>query len=118
MILQSYGSALTAFSARNGTKYATWGAKGLTIPSSCSPNSGATVSVQFNVNATTIEGGKSSRFIFVPCPILTGGPENIFITGSVDTLKDWSPDDALKLDPANYPIWQRKCHFLLTWPIC
>ncbi|KIM89405.1 carbohydrate-binding module family 20 protein [Piloderma croceum F 1598] len=84
----SYASALTAFSARNGTKYATWGAKGLTIPSSCSPNSGPTVSVQFNVNATTIEG------------------ENIFITGSVDTLKDWSPDDALKLDPANYPIWQ------------
>ena len=31
--------------------------------------------------------------------------ENIFLTGSVDALKNWSPDNAIALNPANYPIW-------------
>ena len=41
----------------------------------------------FNVCATTVYG------------------ENIYITGSVDALEDWSPDNALILSAANYPTW-------------
>lgn len=47
----SYASALTAFMARAGTVPASWGAKGLT--SSC-------VAVTFNVQATTVFGGRSA----------------------------------------------------------
>ena len=32
-------------------------------------------------------------------------PENVYLTGSVDSLKDWSPDNAILMDPADYPIW-------------
>ncbi|KAI1794915.1 glucoamylase [Ganoderma leucocontextum] len=87
----SYAAALTAFSARSGKTYASWGAAGLTLPTTCGGNSGggggSTVSVTFNVQATTVFG------------------ENIYITGSVDALQDWSPDNALILSAANYPIW-------------
>jgi len=51
----SYASALTAFSARDGHTSASWGAKGLTVPSSCF----TPVSVKFNVHATTTPGGAS-----------------------------------------------------------
>ncbi|PPR00430.1 hypothetical protein CVT24_004491 [Panaeolus cyanescens] len=83
----SYASALTAFSARKGVLPASWGAKGLTVPSTCSGNTGPTVQVTFNVVATTVFG------------------ENIFLTGSLDALKSWSPDNALALSAANYPTW-------------
>ncbi|KZT19533.1 carbohydrate-binding module family 20 protein [Neolentinus lepideus HHB14362 ss-1] len=83
----SYASALTAFEARNNTQFAGWGATGLTVPSTCSGNSGSTVAVTFNVDATTVYG------------------ENIYITGSVDALENWSPDNALLLSSANYPTW-------------
>jgi glucoamylase len=37
---------------------------------------------------------------------LTGpSPENIYLTGSLDALRNWSPDNALLLSPANYPTW-------------
>ena len=86
----SYAAALTAFSARSGKTYASWGAAGLT--STCGGSGGGgggsgTVSVTFNVQATTFFG------------------ENIYITGSVDALVDWSTDNALILSAANYPIW-------------
>ncbi|KZV59596.1 carbohydrate-binding module family 20 protein [Peniophora sp. CONT] len=88
----SYASAITAFEARNGTTPASWGAAGLTVPSTCSTSGGgsgggSTVAVTFNVQATTVFG------------------ENIYITGSVDALKNWSPDNALLLSSANYPTW-------------
>ncbi|KAF9046528.1 glucoamylase [Panaeolus papilionaceus] len=83
----SYASALTAFAARKGVVPASWGAKGLTIPSVCVGNTGPTVQVTFNVVATTVFG------------------ENIFLTGSLDALKNWSPDNALALSSANYPTW-------------
>ncbi|TBU27148.1 glucoamylase [Dichomitus squalens] len=83
----SYASALTAFAARSGKTYASWGASGLTVPSQCNGNAGPTVSVTFNVDATTVFG------------------ENIYITGSVPALQDWSPDTALLLSSANYPTW-------------
>jgi hypothetical protein len=58
----SYASALTAFAARNGFSSPSWGAKGLTVPSACSSNSGPTVAVTFNVQATTTFGGMRTCF--------------------------------------------------------
>ncbi|KAI0057907.1 glucoamylase [Artomyces pyxidatus] len=99
----SYASALTAFGARAGTITASWGASGLVVPSRCStaptstsssststptpsPSPGS-VSVTFNVHAITVYG------------------ENIYLTGSVGQLQNWSPDNALLLSAANYPTW-------------
>lgn len=53
----SYASALTVFAARAGQTPASWGAQGLSVPSSCLTSNAPTVSVAFNVNATTILGG-------------------------------------------------------------
>ncbi|KAF7782370.1 CAZyme family GH15 and CBM20 [Agaricus bisporus var. burnettii] len=83
----SYASLLTADGARNGVVPASWGAKGLTVPGTCSGNSGPTAHVTFNVNAETVFG------------------ENIFVTGSVGALANWSPDNAIALNADNYPIW-------------
>ncbi|KAM5539504.1 hypothetical protein V8D89_006956 [Ganoderma adspersum] len=83
----SYASALTAFAARSGKTYAGWGASGLTVPMQCNGNAGPTVSVTFNVQATTVLG------------------ENIYITGNTAALQNWSPDTALLLSAANYPTW-------------
>lgn len=83
----SYASALTAFAAREGVVPASWGAQGLVVPSVCNKNVGPTVQVTFNVVATTQFG------------------ENIFLTGSLDALQSWSPDNALALSATNYPTW-------------
>ncbi|KAF8214951.1 glucoamylase [Mycena galopus ATCC 62051] len=90
----SYAAALTAFSARAGVTSPGWGAAGLTVPTTCQTSGGGggtggsgTVSVTFNCDATTVIG------------------EDIYITGSVPSLQNWSPDTALILNPANYPIW-------------
>ncbi|KAI0686282.1 glucoamylase [Cytidiella melzeri] len=84
----SYASALTAFAARGGFSSPSWGASGLTVPAVCSAGSGGgTVAVTFNVDATTTFG------------------ENIYLTGSDPALQDWSPDTALALSAADYPIW-------------
>ncbi|PPQ97586.1 hypothetical protein CVT26_002314 [Gymnopilus dilepis] len=83
----SYASALTAFAARNGTVLASWGAKGLVVPGVCKVQPGPTVQVTFNVVATTQFG------------------ENIFLTGSIDALENWSTDTALGLFPVDYPTW-------------
>lgn len=53
----SYASTLTAFAARQGTVPTSWGAKGLIVPSICSPNAGPTVQATFNVKAETQFGG-------------------------------------------------------------
>ncbi|KAH7338218.1 glucoamylase [Rhizoctonia solani] len=86
----SYAAALTAFEARNSTVPQSWGASGLTVPSTClrgGSGGGGTVAVTFVETATTVYG------------------ENIYITGSVDALANWSPDNALLLSSANYPNW-------------
>lgn len=83
----SYASALTLFAARDGFVPNPWGAKGLKVPTSCSGNIGPTVEVTFNVYATTVFG------------------ENVYITGNVDELENWSPDTALLLSSAGYPTW-------------
>ncbi|CAE6475613.1 unnamed protein product [Rhizoctonia solani] len=87
----SYAAALTAFEARNATVPGSWGASGLTVPSTCqrggSGGGSGTVAVTFVETATTVYG------------------ENIYITGSVDALSNWSPDNALLLSSTNYPNW-------------
>ena len=64
----SYAAALTVFNARAGNTTASWGAAGLTLPSTCSGNSGSggssgTVAVTFNVQATTFFGGAYLFFL-------------------------------------------------------
>jgi len=83
----SYASILTAFGARKGTVPDSWGANGLVVPSTCSPNPGPTVQVTFNVAATTQFG------------------ENIYLTGSIDALENWSPDKALPLSYTADSLW-------------
>ncbi|KAI0279179.1 carbohydrate-binding-like protein [Russula aff. rugulosa BPL654] len=57
--------------------------------------------------------------------------EDIYLVGSIDALKYWLPDNALSLNPANYPTWSvnvtlpedtivhykyiRKFHGRVTW---
>ncbi|KAG7090984.1 hypothetical protein E1B28_010051 [Marasmius oreades] len=57
----SYAAALTAFGAHAGQVPASWGAKGLTVPTTCvrgGGTGGSTVSITFNVHAETVFGGK------------------------------------------------------------
>ncbi|RXW25358.1 hypothetical protein EST38_g507 [Candolleomyces aberdarensis] len=83
----SYAATLTAFAARDGYVPESWGAVGASVPPQCGGSQGPSVQVTFNVRAETVWG------------------ENIFITGSIDPLKGWSPENAVALNPANYPIW-------------
>ncbi|KAF5382462.1 hypothetical protein D9615_002737 [Tricholomella constricta] len=83
----SYASTLTAFAARKGTVAASWGAKSLKVPNVCRDNPGPVVKATFNIVATTVFG------------------ENIYVTGSIDQLKNWSPDNAILLSSAGYPTW-------------
>ncbi|MFJ8082310.1 carbohydrate-binding module family 20 domain-containing protein [Streptomyces sp. NPDC096205] len=46
------------------------------------------VGASFNVNATTAWG------------------QNIYVTGNQAALGNWNPANALKLDPASYPVWK------------
>ncbi|KAG6889108.1 hypothetical protein C0995_003677 [Termitomyces sp. Mi166 len=83
----SYAALLTANNARNGVVPASWGAAGLVVPTVCRGSGGPTVPATFDVNATTVLG------------------ENIYVTGSVSALQNWSPSSALLLSSASYPIW-------------
>ncbi|KIY63917.1 carbohydrate-binding module family 20 protein [Cylindrobasidium torrendii FP15055 ss-10] len=90
----SYAAMLTAFNARDGVTPASWGASGLTVPTTCQTSGGGsggggagTVPVTFKVTATTVYG------------------QNIYLTGSVDALKNWSPSDAILLSSSSYPVW-------------
>ncbi|GAW05591.1 glycoside hydrolase family 15 protein [Lentinula edodes] len=82
----SYASALTAFDARAGVIPGSWGAQGLSLNCGGVPVA-QTVSVTFNVDASTLEG------------------QNVYLTGAVDALEDWSTDNAILLSSANYPTW-------------
>ncbi|KAG2010275.1 glucoamylase [Coprinopsis cinerea AmutBmut pab1-1] len=84
----SYASILTADAARSGVIPRSWGASGLEVPSKCESNAVPMSSVTFSVKAQTSWG------------------ENIFLTGSIDALKNWSPDNALALSSSDYPIWK------------
>ncbi|KAG8888666.1 hypothetical protein FRB98_007227 [Tulasnella sp. 332] len=77
----SYAASLTAFARRNSTVPASWGAAGLTV--TCP----ATVAVTFTVDATTVFG------------------ENIYLSGSLLQLTDWSSTSPIAMSAAAYPIW-------------
>ncbi|CCL98856.1 uncharacterized protein FIBRA_00862 [Fibroporia radiculosa] len=79
----SYASALTVFAAEAGTTYGSWGAAGLTVPSTCTSG----VAVTFEVDYDTEYG------------------ENVYITGSVNALENWSATNALIMSAADYPTW-------------
>ncbi|TFY50912.1 hypothetical protein EVJ58_g10834 [Rhodofomes roseus] len=84
----SFASALTAFEARAGNKYGSWGAAGLNA--TCSGGSGSggdTVAATFTIDYDTQYG------------------QNLYITGSVSALEDWSSSNALLLSSADYPTW-------------
>lgn len=83
----SYASILTANDARSGILPKSWGAAGLTLPSTCSGNTGPTSTVTFKVTANTVWG------------------ESIFLAGSIDPLKAWSPENAIALSADSYPVW-------------
>ncbi|KIJ40940.1 carbohydrate-binding module family 20 protein [Sphaerobolus stellatus SS14] len=86
----SYASAITAFQTSTGVLSNSWGAKGLTVASSCvvPTSSSPTVVVTFTVQATTVLG------------------ENIYLTGSVSSLSNWNTNTALIMDPTDYPTWK------------
>ncbi len=111
----SYAAAWTGFNARSSAaKTKSWGAKGLSVSSTCVGNTGPTVQVTFDVQATTFFGGKLYERPFdLNLPNL-GVLDNIFITGSVDALKTWSPDNAIALSAATYPIWSGERLVLLS----
>lgn len=56
----SFASALTAFEARAGNTYGSWGAANLTTSCSGGSSSGSTVAVTFTVNYDTTYGGKDN----------------------------------------------------------
>ena len=102
----SYAAALTAISARKGVVPDSWGAKGFTVPSTCSTGGsgdGNTVQVTFKVDATTVFGGRMIPFAGESA--VDTFAENIFLTGSIPALQNWSPDNALALSAAGYPTW-------------
>ncbi|KAF8635222.1 hypothetical protein AX17_003997 [Amanita inopinata Kibby_2008] len=82
----SYASLLTSWQVRNGIKSAGWGAAGLSVPVSCSP-AADTIVFTFNVYATTVFG------------------ENIYVTGSIPELSNWSTTNPVPLNANNYPTW-------------
>ncbi|CEL55684.1 glucoamylase [Rhizoctonia solani AG-1 IB] len=89
----SYAASLTAFDARASKVPASWGASGLTVPSTCSTGGGGgggggTVSASFTVTATTVFG------------------ENIYLVGNQGALANWDPNNALLLSSSSYPQWK------------
>jgi hypothetical protein len=68
------------------------------------PSGSENITVTFNCIATTDFGGKSTLFTS-HCCLSYLRPENIFITGSISQLSNWSTTNAIALSAASYPIW-------------
>lgn len=88
----SYAAVLTMFDARTRTTAESWGAAGLTLPSTCPTGGGGTgdtSTVIFRVTATTVWG------------------ENIYLTGSIDALTNWSTSSPVGplSNTDTYPVW-------------
>ena len=109
----SYASVLTANDSYSGVKPASWGAKGLVVPPVCVRNTGPQVNATFNVHAMTTFRGTCMHWrtrLDNDKLMMCRHPENIFLAGSVDALKDWLPQDAIRMNPAKYPIWSGMSH--------
>lgn len=96
----SYAASLTAFAARRGVVSASWGAKGLKIPTVCKPNPGPTVQATFNVIATTEVGGTSIYFNAAECSKLI-----MFCAKKTSSLRDRST-------PSKDGVLTTLCHCL------
>ncbi|KAH7106450.1 glucoamylase [Auriculariales sp. MPI-PUGE-AT-0066] len=84
----SYASSLTAFDRRAGRLPPSWPATGLKVPQVCQAGpQPPRAAVTFVVNATTEPG------------------QVIHVTGSVDELQGWSPENGPELNGDAYPIW-------------
>jgi glucoamylase len=59
----SYASVITAGNSHAGITPASWGARGLIVPPTCTPNPGPQVSVTFDVRAYTQLGGTSHALL-------------------------------------------------------
>jgi glucoamylase len=109
---------LTAFDARASKVPASWGASGLTVPSTCSTGGGGgggggTISASFTVTATTVFGGE-----FIPVNGAVGClanyvSENIYLVGNQGALANWDPNNALLLSSSSYPQWKSKLVLVL-----
>jgi alpha-amylase len=86
--------------------------KGVTVNSAgqFTATLGANTALALHVGAKTCGGGSTD-----PEPAAgasfrvnatTSWGENIYVTGDNTRLGDWNPDNALKLDPAAYPVWK------------
>ncbi|MDH2424922.1 carbohydrate-binding module family 20 domain-containing protein [Sphaerisporangium sp. TRM90804] len=74
--------------AANGTATVTVPAKAAVAIRTGGPTPPASVATSFNVNATTAWG------------------QNVFVTGNVAELGNWSPAAAVPLSSAAYPVWR------------
>ncbi|EJU06305.1 glucoamylase [Dacryopinax primogenitus] len=84
----SYASFLSMADSRASLPPSSWGAQTLSLPSVCQPGpQPPQVQITFVESATTQYG------------------ENIYLTGSIPQLADWSTTAALPLGAANYPDW-------------
>ncbi|KAI0721448.1 glycoside hydrolase superfamily [Fomitopsis betulina] len=77
-----------------------------------STGSSDTIAVTFEVAYNTTYGGASRLLVPTPesvcAPLTLRDPlENLYLTGSVAELEDWSVDDALLMSSADYPTWSR-----------
>ncbi|KZT62841.1 carbohydrate-binding module family 20 protein [Calocera cornea HHB12733] len=86
----SYASFLTMADARAGLVPASWGASSATVPTgTCQPGPQPPM-----VQLTFVEDAKTTY------------GQNVFLTGSISQLSDWSTTDAVALSSASYPDWQ------------
>ncbi|KAK7468998.1 glycoside hydrolase 15 protein [Stygiomarasmius scandens] len=87
----SYAAAVTAFRARVGFVPDSWGAKGLKVVTGkdkqCVANPGPSSRINFKVKVDVNAG------------------EHVFLTGSVDELKSWNPDEAVPLSRDGDTTW-------------
>ncbi|CCA75132.1 probable glucan 1,4-alpha-glucosidase [Serendipita indica DSM 11827] len=84
----SYASVLTMFDAHDRLAVDSWGAAGLTVPTTCSSGDGKSATVIFKETATTIWG------------------ENIYLVGNIEALKNWNTNNPIgPLSTTTYPVW-------------
>ena len=106
----SYASFVTASSRRAGTYPASWNSQQIApLPNECTGTSikgtyapAVAAGAPNNTNLCTVQG-----LFRVNASTYFG--ENIYFTGNISDLGNWSPDDAYPMNPLNYtserPLW-------------
>ncbi|MEV6651162.1 carbohydrate-binding module family 20 domain-containing protein [Streptomyces sp. NPDC051219] len=67
---------------------------------------GAHTAVALHVNARTCKAGSNVAGASFAVNATTVPGENIYVTGNQAALGNWNTGGALKLDPADYPVWK------------